>query len=50
MSRLKGMEQFFPIINSKELTLWKTQRPKPTKAHLPFVNKLQEEILQFLKE
>jgi hypothetical protein len=50
MSRLKGMEQFFPIINYKELTLWKTQRPKPTKAHLPFVSKFQEEILQFLKE
>jgi hypothetical protein len=50
MSRLKGMEQFFPIINSKELTLWKTLRPKPTKAHLPFVSKFQEEIMQFLKE
>jgi len=50
MSRLKGMEQFFPIINSKELVLWKTQRPKPSKAHLPFVSKFQEEILQFLKE
>ncbi len=50
MSRLKGMEQFFPIINSKELSEWKEKRPRPTKAHLPFVSKFQQEMERFLKD
>ena len=49
-SRLKGMEQFFPILNSKDLNQWIEKRPKPKKTHLAFVSKFQEEIKRFLKE
>jgi hypothetical protein len=49
-SRLDGMEQFFPIINSKDLRDWETKFPKPYKTHLPFVKNFEKQINRFLKE
>ncbi|MFQ3340400.1 MAG: hypothetical protein ACI9TK_000051 [Flavobacteriaceae bacterium] len=49
-SRLEGMEAFFPIINSNELAAWKIKQPKPSDAHLPFINKFKEETSRFFKE
>ena len=49
-SRLDGMEQFFPIINSKNLSEWKTKFPIPYQTHLPFVEHFENQIIHFLKE
>lgn len=49
-SRLEGMEQFFPILNSKDLWKWESELPKPSTNHLPFVKKFKKEISRFLKE
>ena len=49
-SRLDGMEQFFPIINSKDLREWETKFPTPFKTHLPFVKNIEKQIKDFLKE
>ena len=48
--RLDGMEQFFPIINSKYLIEWETKFPTPFKTHLPFVKDIEKQIKDFLKE
>jgi hypothetical protein len=44
------MEQFFPIINSKDLREWETKFPTPFKTHLPFVKDIEKQIKDFLKE
>ena len=49
-SRLDGMEQFFPVINSKELYRWDNEFPKPLQNHLPYVKLLTNQINHFLKE
>ena len=49
-SRLDGMEQFFPVINSKELYRWENKFPKPLQNHLPYVKLLTNQINHFLKE
>ena len=49
-SRLDGMEQFFPVINSKDLREWENKFPTPYKTHLPFVKNIEKQIKSFLKE
>ena len=49
-SRLDGMEQFFPVINSKELHHWENKFPKPLQNHLPYVELMENQITHFLKE
>ncbi len=49
-SRLDGMEQFFPVINSKDLYRWENKFPKPLQNHIPYVKLLTNQINNFLKD
>jgi len=49
-SRLAGLENFFPIINSTDLLSLKGQQPEAKKAHLPFVKTIEKEMRTFLKD
>ena len=49
-SRLEGMDCFFPILNSSDLNKWISKRPKPSKAHLPFVEKMRRAITSFVAD
>tara|TARA_B100001175_G_scaffold181004_1_gene153598 strand:- start:803 stop:1297 length:495 start_codon:yes stop_codon:yes gene_type:complete len=49
-SRLEGMEQFFPVINSKDLNQRGNKFPKPLQNHLPYKELMENQITHFLKE
>ncbi len=49
-SRLDGMEQFFPVIKTKDLKDWETKPNKSLQTHLPYVKHFENLISQFLKE
>lgn len=49
-SRLEGLEEFFPIINSRELSQLDPKLPKIRKAHLPYVKKFRKEISTFFED
>ena len=46
-SRLDGMENFFQILNSKDLKTFDIKKIKNTKRHIPLVNKMRKEIASF---
>ena len=49
-SRLDGMEQFFPVINSRDLYRWENKFPIPLQNHIPYVKLLTDQINNFLKD
>ena len=46
-SRLDGMDNFFQILNSRDLKNFDLKKIKNTKRHIPFVNKMRKEIIYF---
>lgn len=46
-SRLDGMNNFFLILNSRDLKNFDLKKIKNTKRHTPFVNRMQKEIISF---
>ena len=46
-SRLDGMNNFFQILNTKDLKNFNIKKIKNTKTHIPFVNRMRKEIASF---
>ena len=46
-SRLDGMNNFFQILNTKDLKNFSVKKIKNTKTHIPFVNRMRKEIVSF---
>lgn len=46
-SRLKGLDDFFPIVKTSDLATLSLSQIQPTKAHLPFVAEMEARIRAF---